>query len=131
MTPVETRTELRFEPPGPGTWELDAVHFPRPVTRYWAEIHSVPFTRGFREFTRYYGILLDTLGYEYVNGFAYKTALPVAAGRESVVLKRILEAVLESPSSRMRWSFICEAELGVRELSFCGTGGLLHRTADR
>jgi hypothetical protein len=30
---------LRFEPPGPGSWELDPVHFPRPVTRYWTEIH--------------------------------------------------------------------------------------------
>jgi rifampicin phosphotransferase len=78
MTPVETGTELRFEPPGPGTWELDAVHFPRPVTRYWTEIHAEPFMRGFREFTRYYGILLDTLSYEYVNGFAYKTAVPIA-----------------------------------------------------
>ncbi|HEU0336293.1 MAG TPA: PEP-utilizing enzyme [Gaiellaceae bacterium] len=89
MTSVETQTGLRFEPPGPGTWELDAVHFPRPVTRYWAEIHSEPFTRGFREFTRYYGILLDTLAYEYVNGFAYKTALPVA---EDEVPKRFARA---------------------------------------
>ena len=29
-------TEYRFclDPPGPGTWTIDAVHFPRPVTRY-------------------------------------------------------------------------------------------------
>ena len=26
-----------FEPPGPGSWNLDPVHFPRPVTRYWSE----------------------------------------------------------------------------------------------
>jgi len=25
--------ELRFEPPGPGPWNNDPVHFPRPVTR--------------------------------------------------------------------------------------------------
>src|SRR5687767_9746395 len=30
-------TELRFEPPGPGSWGLDPVHFPRPATRYWME----------------------------------------------------------------------------------------------
>ncbi len=78
MTSAEIASELRFEPPGPGAWELDAVHFPRPATRYWVEMHPEPFMRGFREFTRYYGMLLDTLEYRYVNGFAYKTVRPVA-----------------------------------------------------
>jgi rifampicin phosphotransferase len=74
----QAATELRFEPPGPGTWELDPVHFPRPVTRYWAEMHPEPFVRGFSEFTRFYGMLLDTLTYAYVNGFAYASMRPVA-----------------------------------------------------
>jgi pyruvate,water dikinase len=78
LTSVESPIELRFDPPGPGTWELDPVHFPRPVTRYWTEIHPEPFRRGFSEFTRYYGILLDHLDYRYVNGFPYKSAVPVA-----------------------------------------------------
>ena len=71
-------TELQFEPPGPGPWEIDHVHFPRPVTRYWAEMHPEPFRRGFREFTRYYGMLLDSMEYQYVNGFAYRQPQPVA-----------------------------------------------------
>src|SRR5205823_10936086 len=75
---AEKATDLRFEPPGPGSWELERVHFPRPVTRYWSELHPAPFRRGFSEFTRYYGMLLDTLDYAYVNGFAYNTARPVA-----------------------------------------------------
>jgi pyruvate,water dikinase len=54
------------------------VHFPRPVTRYWAEMHPEPFRRGFREFTRYYGMLLDSMEYQYVNGFAYRQPQPVA-----------------------------------------------------
>ena len=78
MTSLEGRHELRLEPPGPGTWELDPVHFPRPVTRYWAETHPVPFKRGFGEFTRYYGILLDHLEYRYVAGFPYSTRVPAA-----------------------------------------------------
>jgi phosphohistidine swiveling domain-containing protein len=78
LSSVETTTDLRFDPPGPGTWELDAVHFPRPATRYWTEMHPEPFKRGFREFTRYYGMLLDGLEYQYVNGLAYKTMAPVA-----------------------------------------------------
>ena len=75
---TDTLNELRFDPPGPGSWEIDAVHFPRPVTRYWAELHPEPFARGSGEFMRYYGILLERLAHEYVNGFAYKTAVPVA-----------------------------------------------------
>jgi phosphohistidine swiveling domain-containing protein len=76
---TETATETRFDPPGPGFWELDPVHFPRPVTRYWSEMHPEPFARGFGEFTRYYGMLLDRMVYAYVNGFAYKQAQPVSA----------------------------------------------------
>ena len=51
MASTETAAELRLEAPGPGFWELDPVHFPRPVTRYWTEMHPEPFSRGFREFT--------------------------------------------------------------------------------
>jgi rifampicin phosphotransferase len=78
MVSAETTTELSFEPPGPGSWELDAVHFPRPMTRYWSETHPGAFKRGFRDFTRYYGMLLDTLEMRYVGGFAYKSSRPVA-----------------------------------------------------
>jgi rifampicin phosphotransferase len=74
---IDATAEVRFEPPGPGPWEIDAVHFPRPVTRYWTEIHPEPFQRGFHEFTSYYGMLLDGMQYRYVNGFCYKQPLPV------------------------------------------------------
>lgn len=78
MTAVDSDTELAFEPPGPGSWALDAVHFPRPVTRYWSEMHPPEIARGFRAFTSYYGMLLDALDYGYVNGFAYHAPRPVA-----------------------------------------------------
>jgi pyruvate,water dikinase len=74
----QTSAELSFEAPGPGTWELDPVHFPRPATRYWAEIHPAAFARGVSEFMAYYGMLLDTMRMEYVNGFAYRAVIPVA-----------------------------------------------------
>jgi len=48
------------------------------VTRYWAELHPEPFSRGFSEFTRFYGLLLDTMAYSYVNGFAYASMRPVS-----------------------------------------------------
>jgi phosphohistidine swiveling domain-containing protein len=78
VTSVETTTELRFDPPGPGSWLQDPVHFPRPVTRYWEEMHPDAFKRGFSEFTRYYGMLLGSMEFVYVNGIAYRTARPVA-----------------------------------------------------
>jgi pyruvate,water dikinase len=78
MTSTEIGTELRLDAPGPGAWEVDDVHFPRPVTRYWSEVHPGPFVRGFSEFTKNYGMLLGTLEYRYVEGFAYKTARPVS-----------------------------------------------------
>jgi pyruvate,water dikinase len=80
MTTAENATKLHFEPPGPGSWELDPVHFPRPTTRYWIEIHPEALMRGVRDFTRFYGMLLDTMEYQYVNGFAYMAMRPVAEG---------------------------------------------------
>ena len=65
------------------------MHFPRPVTRYWAGMHPEPFERGFREFTRFYGMLIDTIEYRYLEGFAYKTLLPVP---ESEVPERFARA---------------------------------------
>jgi phosphohistidine swiveling domain-containing protein len=54
------------------------VHFPRPVTRYWTELHPEPFKRGFSEFTGFYGMLFEGMQYEYVNGFAYSNMRPLA-----------------------------------------------------
>jgi pyruvate,water dikinase len=39
-------------------------------------MHPEPFLRGTSEFTRYYGMLLGGLQYEYVNGFAYLQIVP-------------------------------------------------------
>ena len=78
MSEAQTVSDLVFEAPGPGSWEIEAVHFPRPVTRYWEEMHPEPFKRGVRDFTSFYGMLIDTLDYEYINGFAYLSVRPVA-----------------------------------------------------
>jgi pyruvate,water dikinase len=40
-------------------------------------MHPDALKRGFQEFTSYYGMLLDTLDYEYINGFAYTCPRPV------------------------------------------------------
>jgi pyruvate,water dikinase len=95
MTASGRAPELHFEPPGPGSWELDPVHFPRPATRYWTEIHPEAFRRGIRDFTRAYGMLLDTLDMGYVNGFAYKTVRPVAEDEVPSRLQRAEEVFKE------------------------------------
>ena len=76
MSTAASAGQLQFDAPGPGTWKIDAVHFPRPVTRYWAEFHPEPFKRGFQELTRFYGMPIGGLQYHYLHGFAYSTMAP-------------------------------------------------------
>ena len=76
--------ELKFEPPGPGSWLLDYVHWTRPVTRFLAEIFPEQFVRGFRESLRRYGLLLDYIDFEFVNGFPYACPRPVGAPKDAV-----------------------------------------------
>jgi pyruvate,water dikinase len=76
MSASNAPDELRFEPPGPGPWSQDPVHFPRPVTRYFQETHTAAFKRGTNDFARAYGMLIDGLQMGYVNGFGYKQVVP-------------------------------------------------------
>jgi phosphohistidine swiveling domain-containing protein len=85
----QVASDLQFEPPGPGSWNLDPVHFPRPVTRYFSETHPEPFRRGVHEFMAYCGTLIDTMETQYVNGFAYNAMRPVP---ESEIPQRFARA---------------------------------------
>jgi phosphohistidine swiveling domain-containing protein len=76
MTNTDARENLQFDPPGPGSWTLDPVHFPRPATRYWVETHPAAFNAGTADFSRFYGMLIDGLKTSYVNGFAYHQTSP-------------------------------------------------------
>ncbi|MGH7666346.1 MAG: PEP-utilizing enzyme [Candidatus Dormibacteria bacterium] len=77
MAGADPVVELEFTAPGPGSWGLDPVHFPRPVTRYWAETHPAAFIAGTSDFARYYGMPMDGMETRYVNGFAYNQMRPV------------------------------------------------------
>ena len=76
MTPSTASTELRFDPPGPGPWKQDPVHLPRPMTRYFQEMHPAPFKQGTNDFARFYGMLIDGLQMGYASGFGYIQVLP-------------------------------------------------------
>ena len=76
MTASGTSTKLSLDPPGPGHWEQDPVHLPRPMTRYFQETHPPSFKRGTNDFARFYGMLIDGLQISYVKGFGYNQVLP-------------------------------------------------------
>jgi len=76
MSASEASIKLDFDPPGPGSWEQDPVHFPRPLTHYFQETHRAPFKQGTNDFARFYGMLIDGLQMSYVNGFGYNQVLP-------------------------------------------------------
>src|SRR5215203_5298541 len=79
---------IEFKAPGPGSWELEQTHFGKPATRYASAIISDPlsdpFSRGFGEGTKRYGLLLDTLRMRFVNDFAYSKFVPVGAPDNAV-----------------------------------------------
>jgi rifampicin phosphotransferase len=52
------------------------VHFPRPLTRYFQEVHPAPFKTGTNDFARFYGMIIDGLQMAYVEGFGYNQVLP-------------------------------------------------------
>ena len=76
MTSSASATKLHLDPPGPGSWEQDPVHFPRPMTRYFQETHPPSFKKGTNDFARFYGLLIDGLQISYVNGFGYNQVMP-------------------------------------------------------
>ncbi len=73
-----TKQQLAFAPPGPGSWDLDSLHFPRPVTAYWAEMHPEPFRLGYGDMTAFYGAPIQSRRTAYVNGFCYGQMEPIA-----------------------------------------------------
>lgn len=77
-------TAPTFAPPGPGAWELDSTHLTRPLTRYMAELFPPAFSRGFAEGARSYGLMLDRLEMQVVNGFSYMCARAVGAPPNAV-----------------------------------------------
>ena len=82
-TGTEIRIEnLEFEPPSPGSWELDGTHHPRPVARFITEpsaTYEEPFARGFIGSLRRYGTAILYPEYRFVNRFAYLCVRPAPA----------------------------------------------------
>jgi phosphohistidine swiveling domain-containing protein len=65
--------------PGPGPWMQDRAHLPAAVTALLQEIYPAGMAKGFADALAPFGVLLDTMQLEYVNGFPYMQPLPFDA----------------------------------------------------
>lgn len=99
-----------YEAPGPGTWLLDAVHMPRPFTRFQQALHPAGIDAGFRESMARYGVLVSTLEYRFVNGLGYFQPVPappdeipgrIAAG-QAAVERRLWRADLDRWTNQVK-----------------------------
>ncbi len=93
-------SDHNFEAPGPGTWEQDNTHFPRPVTRFLVETMMDPFMRGFKDGTSRYGLLFSHLEPARINGFVYYKANGVDP-EDGPEVKRRFEAAAKALESRL------------------------------
>lgn len=75
----ESSVDVVWEPPGPGPWRQDRAHLPVSVTPIIQQIYPDGFARGFAETFAAFGVLLDSMRLEYVNGFPYSQPVPFDA----------------------------------------------------
>jgi phosphohistidine swiveling domain-containing protein len=62
---------ISWEIDEPGSWSLETVHFPTPVTAYHQAIFGKQFPRGIAAGTAQIGIPLSHFEHRFVNGFDY------------------------------------------------------------
>jgi len=70
-------SELRYEPPGDGPWELDGSHFERPFPRYGRDLFIRGFVEGQRMWMERVGIPVKGVDVKLVNGLPYVQVVPL------------------------------------------------------
>jgi rifampicin phosphotransferase len=80
---VSTNDSLQWSPPGPGVWEAEGAHFPRPVPRLGRKEFIEGFAKGFMESTARYGLLLSHMQPGVVNDFIYMKAVAFGAPEDA------------------------------------------------
>jgi phosphohistidine swiveling domain-containing protein len=71
--------DVTWDAPGPGVWELETVHAQRPVTTIHRTALCDSLAKGFQYGCARYGVMLDYLQPEAVNGFLYMQPRPFGA----------------------------------------------------
>lgn len=94
-------SDLTFDPPGPGTWRLNDLHYPRPVTRYKRDLPSSLTTEGAKRGQSKYGFLAD-IEVEFVNGFQYLSNQPVDGMPASESLPVTVEEIPSTPKTEFQ-----------------------------
>lgn len=89
-------TDLTFEPPGPGSWQLGDEHFPRPFTRYAAEFAPPALREGWDRGFAEYGLLLKVL-IQPVNRFSYSSMRPIEPAAEGSGPDEIHPSIVKVP----------------------------------
>lgn len=92
-----------FVKPSPGTWAFDASHCERPLPRIMWRILEEAFTKGNREGIASYGLLVDTIEMQLVNGFIYTCVRPLGAPPEP-----------KSHPPRFVFRILCSVHPGIR-----------------
>ncbi|NCG38502.1 MAG: hypothetical protein GWP48_13405 [Actinobacteria bacterium] len=66
-----------FDPPGPGTWELDRSHYPSGITPIMDELARYGAVTAYRESFARVGVPADGIEFRSVNGFVYTRVRPL------------------------------------------------------
>lgn len=81
--PGQSDRPVRWDPPGPGTWEHDGSHSPPAPTRLFRRVASRSATEAYRWAFETFGGPLDTIAFEFVNGKAYRSLIPLVGADRS------------------------------------------------
>ncbi len=65
-----------FEAPGPGSWQLQEVQFPRPMTAFVTQPQIAAFRRGMADGIARFGLLLEGFEPASLHGFFYYQLVP-------------------------------------------------------
>ena len=97
--------ELDFRPPGPGSWERERSHMPRMLTRHAAAVLPDAFWAGFSEAAREYGLLIEGVRMEPVNGYVFGQTRPAPPEQIPARIERAAEIWETRPWRRdvQRW----------------------------
>ena len=86
-------SDVTFDPPGKGPWELESTHFVRPFSRFLGPAYLEAMPRGFAAGTARYGLLLTHLEPALVNGFFYQQPVAYLAPK----------GAMKPPPERVLW----------------------------
>ena len=76
----ETRdTDVRWDPPAGGSWQLETVHVAGAQPRLFQERAPAAFKEGFQLVGRRYGMPIDSMDLRFVNEHCYVRVRPVGA----------------------------------------------------